>query len=89
MLYPRVWTSDEERLFQEIGRRLGDADQFIDVSQFARESESKLGGSAQRIAQVGHWNRDFDADRITLSDEARRIFGLSPEETFATPGGLA
>jgi PAS domain S-box-containing protein len=44
-----------------------------------KESERKL-AEAQRVAHVGHWDRDVDADRITWSDETYRIFGLRPQE---------
>jgi two-component system, cell cycle sensor histidine kinase and response regulator CckA len=80
--YPRVWTPEEARLFQEIGRRLGDVLDTSLTHRNLRESEAKL-AEAQRIAHVGHWERDFNSDRITLSEEARRILGLSPDEQFA------
>ncbi len=44
-----------------------------------RESERKL-EEAQRIAHLGHWDHDLDADCITGSDETLRIFGVAPEE---------
>ncbi len=44
-----------------------------------RDSERRL-AEAQRIAHVGYWERNFDVCRIILSDEACRIFGLSPQE---------
>lgn len=44
-----------------------------------RESQRKL-EEAQRIAHVGHWERDLDTDLIIWSDEIYRIFGLSPRE---------
>jgi len=37
--YPRVWTREEERLFQEIGRRLGDALTSLLAFRDLRESE--------------------------------------------------
>jgi len=77
--YPRVWTPQEERLFQEIGRRLADALTSLLMFRSLRESERKL-EEAQRMAHVGYWDRDFDAGRITLSDETCRIFGLPLEE---------
>jgi PAS domain S-box-containing protein len=46
-----------------------------------RGSEEKL-AQAQRIAHLGYWERDFDADRIRWSDETYSIFGLSPEESI-------
>ena len=77
--YPRVWTPQEERLFQEIGQRLADALTGLLMFRSLRESERRL-DEAQRIAHVGYWDRDLDTGRITLSDEACRIFGLQPEE---------
>lgn len=76
--YPRVWTADEERLFEEIGRRLTDALNSLLMLRNLRNSESKL-AEAQRIAHFGYWDRDFGTNTITLSDEACRIFGLPPQ----------
>ena len=39
--YPRVWTSEEERLFQEVGRRLGDGLATLLTYRSLRESEQK------------------------------------------------
>lgn len=77
--YPRVWTPEEERLFQEIGRRLGDALTSLLTLRNLRESERRL-EEAQRMAHVGWWERDLDDDLITWSDEIYRIFGLSPQD---------
>src|SRR5262249_55392703 len=77
--YPRVWTPQEERLFQEIGRRLEDALTSLLMLHNLGESERKL-EEAQRIAHVGHWERDADTDAVTWSDETYRIFGLRPQE---------
>jgi PAS domain S-box-containing protein len=77
--YPRLWTPQEERLFQEIGRRLADALTGLLMFHSLRESERRL-DEAQRIAHVGYWDRDLATGRITLSDEACRIFGLQPKE---------
>ena len=75
--YPRVWTEQEQRLFQEIGRRLEDALTSLFVFRNLGESERKL-EEAQRLTHVGYWERDTDTDLITWSDEAYRIFGLEP-----------
>jgi PAS domain S-box-containing protein len=77
--YPRIWTSQEERLFQEIGRRLEDALTSLLMFRNQGESERKL-EEAQSLAHVGYWERDTDTDLITWSDETYRIFGLSPQE---------
>ncbi|HEY4861614.1 MAG TPA: PAS domain-containing protein [Xanthobacteraceae bacterium] len=85
--YPRVWTAREERLFQEVGRRLGDALTGLLMLRNLRESEGNL-EEAQRIAHIGHWDHDLDTDRYNLSDEAYRIFGLRPREKSITSAVL-
>jgi PAS domain S-box-containing protein len=42
-----------------------------------RESEARL-QKAQHIAHFGWWERDFTTNRVNLSDEVCRIFGLQP-----------
>ena len=42
-----------------------------------RESQKKL-EAAQRIAHVGWWERDFITNRLSLSDEVCRTFGVQP-----------
>jgi PAS domain S-box-containing protein len=76
--YPRVWTPQEERLFQEIGRRLEDELTSLLMFRTLGESERKL-EEASRLAHVGYWERDPDTDLITWSDETYRIFGLRPQ----------
>ena len=78
---PRDWTPQELRLFQEIGRRLADALTSLLVFRSLQDREEKLEAS-QRMAHIGYWVSDFDANRFTLSDETRRIFGLSSDESF-------
>ena len=77
--HPRVWTPEEERLFQEIGRRLADALTSLLMFRNLRGSEARL-EEAQRIAHVGYWERNVDGSEIIWSDETYRIFGLVPRE---------
>jgi len=77
--HARVWTAQEQRLFQEIGRRLADALTSLLMFRSLRESEAKL-DEAQRIAHVGYWEYDIDTNRVTLSDEARRIYGVEQRD---------
>jgi PAS domain S-box-containing protein len=84
---PRVWTPQEERLFQEIGRRLADALTSLLMLRNLRESEARL-EEAQRIAHVGYWERFLETDRLTWSDETYRIFGLAPQESTIDFAGL-
>jgi PAS domain S-box-containing protein len=78
--YPRLWTAREQRLFQEVGRRMGDALTGLLMLRNLRESEGKL-EEAQRVAHVGYWERDLATDLITWSDEGFRIFGLAPGQS--------
>ncbi len=77
--YPRVWTPQEERLFQEIGRRLEDALTSLSMFRNLGESERKL-EEAQRLTHVGYWDRDLDTGLITWSDETYRIYGVPSGE---------
>src|SRR5262249_39390466 len=75
--YPRVWTPEEVRLFQEIGRRFGDAVMMLSALQDLRQSEARL-EEAQRLGHVGWWERDYLNGGVSLWDEACRIFGVQP-----------
>ena len=75
----RSWTKDEQRLFEEVGHRLGDALSSIIAFRSLRESERRL-EAAQQIAHVGWWERDLVAPRVSLSDESCRIFGVQPAD---------
>ena len=75
--HPRVWTALEAELLQQIGRRLEDALTSLLMLRSVRESERRL-EAAQAVAHVGWWERDFVTGRVSLSDEACRIFGMQP-----------
>src|SRR5271165_3285457 len=47
------------------------------AEEVLRESEARL-EEAQRVAHFGWWERDFTTNRVSLSDEVSRIFGLDP-----------
>jgi PAS domain S-box-containing protein len=73
----RIWTLAERRLFEEIGRRFGDALTSLSVFRSLSESERKL-EAAQRVAKLGWWERDYVTQRVSLSEEVQRIFGIVP-----------
>ena len=75
--HARIWTLEERRLFEEIGRRFGDALTSLSVFRSLSESERKL-EAAQRIAKLGWWERDYVTQRVSLSEEVQRIFGIAP-----------
>ena len=81
--FPRTWTAQEERLFEEIGRRLADALSSLLMFRTLRQNEAKL-EEAQRLTHVGYWDRDLETKVLTWSDETYRIFGLRPEDPIRT-----
>ena len=76
---PRIWTSEEQRLFQEIGRRLADGLTTLLILRDLRQSEARL-AEAQRITHATYTDRDVDTNLVTTSDEGLRIFGLPTGE---------
>jgi PAS domain S-box-containing protein len=76
---PRTWSADEQRLFEEIGHRLAATLSNLIAFRTLRESESRL-ESAQRVAHIGWWERDYETQRVSLSEETCRIFGVQPVE---------
>lgn len=72
-----VWVDDHLLLYSivhDIGERKR-------MQEALRHSEAALKRS-QAVAHIGHWTWDLLANRVTWSDEMKRIFGLDPE-TFA------
>src|SRR5207302_4063075 len=67
------------KLISSVVIQLGHVVQRKRLEESLRESESKL-TQAQRIAHLGHWERDLISGRITWSDETYRVFGVTPEE---------
>ncbi len=57
------------------------------VEKALRESEAKLKEAGQ-LANIGYWERDPIADRITWSEETKRIFGLQSPERVITQSQL-
>jgi PAS domain S-box-containing protein len=85
--YARAWTAAEERLFQEIGRRLEAALTSVLILRGLRDSERRL-EEGQRIAHVGYWERDLVTNLYTWSDETYRIFGLPPQQRTLSFGDV-
>jgi PAS domain S-box-containing protein len=81
--HARVWTAEEERLFQEIGRRLTDALSSLLIFRNLGESERKL-EEAQRLTHVGYWDHDLDTGLVSWSDETYRIFAVPSEQRIIT-----
>lgn len=83
--HARVWTEQERRLFEEIGRRLDDALTSLLMFRSLRESERRL-EEAQRIGHMGYFEYEEGTGRLALSDEACRIYGIEQHELPAWQG---
>ena len=81
--HPRIWTPEEVRLFQEVGRRMADRLTSLLAYRNLEESRARL-LEAQRIAKIGNWEWDVTQNRLWWSDEASRIFDIQPEAFGAT-----
>jgi PAS domain S-box-containing protein len=87
----RMWTAQEQRLFQEAGRRLADSLTSLltlrslrDSEQVLRRGEAYL-AEAQSVARTGSWAWDPHHDQMLhCSDEIFRIYGLDPEDGMPT-----
>ena len=72
-------------LHDATGRITGNVAVLVDVTEHKRmeaalhKSQEEL-EEAQRLAHVGHWEHDLNANSITGSDEALRIFGATPQQ---------
>ncbi len=78
---------------QRTARALREAHDDLEKRVEERTAElregQKLLAMAQDIAHLGSWQWDIAADRITWSEELRRIHGLTPEEFGGTFEGFA
>jgi PAS domain S-box-containing protein len=87
---PRIWTRQEEELFEAAGKRLAALLTNLLLSRDLLESKARL-EEAQRVAHVGHWDWNLETGEIIWSDETYRIFGFEPQERpmdIATVSGL-
>ncbi len=60
-----------------------DVTERVKAEEALRKSEANL-AEAQRVAQVGSWDWDMAADRVTWSAELYRILGLDPSRVEAS-----
>jgi PAS domain S-box-containing protein len=79
--YPRVWTPQEERLFQEIGQRLADGLTSLLSYRSLRESEEKYRSLIQKV-QTAIVLHDGNGRILASNPLARRLLGLSAEEVL-------
>jgi PAS domain S-box-containing protein len=80
--YARVWTPQEERLFQEVGRRLADALTGLLAYRELRESEERYRTIFQN-APLGIFRSTFDGRFLEVNPALAKILGYdSPESVI-------
>src|SRR5579862_8615290 len=75
----RIWTRQEQELFQAAGRRLATLLTSLLLSRDLQESKARL-EEAQRVAHVGYWDWNLETNIVVWSDETYRIFGVERGE---------
>jgi PAS domain S-box-containing protein len=75
--HPRVWTREEMRLFQEIGRRMSDALTSLLAARNLKESEERLRLTLE-ATQIGIWDWDMKNDRWYASPMYYTMLGYEP-----------
>jgi PAS domain S-box-containing protein len=82
--YPRVWTAEEERLFQEIGRRLADGLTSLLSHRGLQESETKYRRMVD-TASEGIWALGADFTTTFINARMAEMLGCSCEEMIGRP----
>lgn len=77
--HPRVWTTEEQRLFKEIGHRIADGLSSLLSLRDLRESETRFRDLAELLPQTV-FEIDLEGRFAFVSRLAFETFGYSPEE---------
>lgn len=77
--YPRAWTPQEERLFQEIGQRLADGLTSLLSYRSLRESEEKYRSLIQKV-QTAIVLHDVNGCILASNPLAQHLLGLSEDQ---------
>jgi diguanylate cyclase (GGDEF)-like protein/PAS domain S-box-containing protein len=76
--HARVWTADDRRLFEAIGRRLEDALTLLHAHSDLRERESELRTLVQTIPDLV-WVKDLDGRHVRCNPQFERVLGVAQD----------
>jgi len=74
----RVWTEDDRRLFEAIGRKLEDALSSHHAHLDLREREGQLRALVQTIPDL-IWVKDLDGRHLRCNPQFERLLGVAPD----------
>ena len=77
--FPRIWTEEEKRLFQEIGRRLADALASLRAYSDLRNREEQLRTLVQTIPDLV-WLKDANGAYLSCNAQFERLIGATERE---------
>jgi signal transduction histidine kinase len=86
--YPRVWTTLEQQLFEEIGRRLADALTSLSIVRSLRESEKRYRHIFESTG-VAIFEQDFSAVKAAMDELKARGVQDVRQHCAAHPGFVA
>jgi diguanylate cyclase (GGDEF)-like protein/PAS domain S-box-containing protein len=75
--HARVWTADDRRLFEAIGRRLEDALTVLHAFQELSGRESQLRAVVQTIPDL-IWVKDLEGRHLRCNPQFERVLGIAP-----------
>ena len=78
--YPRIWTPDEEKLLQEISRRLSDGLTSLLAYRDLQENERKLRYALQ-VGHIGAFAVDIESGRGTFTPDLAEFWGMPGDFT--------
>jgi PAS domain S-box-containing protein len=74
-----IFRDEDGRATRALGSHV-DVTEAKRTERALRESQAEL-QRAQRVAHVGSWRFSLETGQVTASEEARRIYGVSPDKT--------
>ncbi|HYA73973.1 MAG TPA: EAL domain-containing protein, partial [Roseiarcus sp.] len=77
--HPRIWTEEEKRLFQEIGRRLADGLTSLRAHSDLRDREGQLRALVQTLPDLV-WLKDASGAFLRCNAQYERLVGASEGE---------
>jgi PAS domain-containing protein len=77
--HPRIWTEEDKKLFQEIGRRLADGLSSLHAFRDLRDREGQLHTLVQTIPDLV-WLKDANGVYLRCNPQFERLVGAAEKD---------